>query len=1229
MTELQPLTLPLSGRQVIEASAGTGKTWTLAALYLRLVLGHGRQGAEGEPQAGLLPPQILVMTFTEAATAELRERIRQRLHDAAVLFDSSAQQRPLPQGFEADTFLTDLRDSYDATLWPRCALQLSAAADWMDDAAIYTIHGWSRRMLSQHALDSRHLFEQTRLDNAQTLQRQLVQDYWRTWFYPQAAEVLQQVQPSIGRSPDDLLSQLQLLWREQDRTPRAPQDPAFTPSQAIAVHMHWRAQCHTTAQAARQAWTPEVLQALQAKRLKGASEKNYAKWLEGLQAWVEHAAPLKPDTLARFTLTALHDKAWPEPERFAFFAALEAHVSVVAEAPDTAARITQHAAHTVGLAYQAAKTQRAAFDFSDLLQNLYRAVMAEDGRLAEAIRQQYPVALVDEFQDTDPWQYGSLHRIYDPATVTDDNALVMIGDPKQAIYSFRGADLSTYLQARGQALAHNPQALHTLSGNRRSSAGLVRAVNHVFTRIDAPFSPEHASGNAGASDIAFVEVTPEGDVAALPLGNGQVQPGLTVWQMQGDEPVVKARDHLHHMAAVFADQMALLLNQRVATPGDMAVLVRNQSQADAVREALRQRGVASVYLSDHASVFQSPEALDLWRLLRAVASPRQTRWVRAALGSPLWALSLDEVLAITQDETAWEALLDQFHHWQQLWQQHGVLPMLHQWLHGGERAQRLLRGPNGERRLSNLLHLGELLQHAAQSLQGEHALVRHLGQQIQQPSESSDAHAMRLETDAQCVQVITYHKSKGLQYPLVFVPFAGSFAVEKTTAAHPAPDDEDADSASDTASSTDEDMRLLYVALTRAQRALWLGVAETARDLSGDAAKGTLKRSALSRLLHRRQRGDLHTQLHALWATCSDIAVAPLPALQQVAYQPPVQTTQHQAARTPQRQHHSLWWTASFSTLTRGLSSDSLRDEAVADAITDAETLDDDFGLSDLPTPAVRASDASGADSTSGGTPEDALGHTLVSRWQNFPAGASYGTLLHDLLEWQSLHQWPAARDEAPAWAHTEWHSLLQRKARWLQLDDAAQALLPSWITALLNTPLPLPGLGADLVLSQLPREALWAEMEFSFETHGVSAATLDHLIGQHLLPGVARPALQARVLQGMLTGFMDLVVAHDGRYWVVDYKSNKLADYGSASLQDAVLHKRYDVQYVLYTLALHRLLKSRLQGYDYARHMGGAVYLFLRGIHTEGAGVHVDRPPQALIEALDDLFAFSPSYPL
>jgi len=1188
MKALNAHTLPLHGRQVIEASAGTGKTWTLAALYLRLVLGHARTEA-------LLPPQILVMTFTDAATAELRERIRTRLSQAATYFDLSAQGRELPASFKVDDFLQTLRDSFDASLWPRCALQLNCAAEWMDDAAIYTIHGWSRRMLTQHALESHNLFEQTRLENADELKLTLVQDYWREWFYPLNGDTLQHITPLIGQDPAKLLNTLSEMWKEQERKPRELIAPDTTPTQAIDAHMVWQAQVDATAQAAREAWSNTVLQALQnaaaQKKIKGLRADYFANWLSVLQTWIKqgtHTSKDEAKVLERFTTTALKGKGWDEAEGFAFFAAVQDHVALLDTPPNTPQLIALHAAYAVGEAYKAAKAQRAAFDFSDLLQNLHHAVMADDGRLATAIRQQYPVALVDEFQDTDPWQYGTLNRIYAPDVCTDANALVMIGDPKQAIYSFRGADLGTYLQARQDAEAHNDNALHTLTGNHRSSVGLVKAVNHVFMQTEQPFA-------SAQGEIAFVEVTAQGKETTL-LVQGEEQPPFTVWQMhpEGDADVVSSTSYLHKTAQVFADQMADLLNKQAATPGDMAVLVRSQKQADAVRQALRARHIPSVYLSDHTSVYQSTEATDLWRLLRAVASPRQTGWVRAAVGSRLWALGLHEVMAFTQVETQWEPLLEQFHHWHKLWQQHGVLPMLHQWLHSQHVAQRLLAQPDGERRLSNLLHLGELLQHAEQSLQGEHALVRHLGEQIQNEHHDSDAQQARLETDALCVKVITYHKSKGLQYPLVFVPFVGAFAVEKKAKTNFAQDDEADDDSEAQASSVEEDMRLLYVALTRAQRGLWMGVAETKNDISGNANKGTLKRSALSLLLKREARGDLSQQLHGLWGTCEHIQVAALPELQGIAYTPHTNTQATQDALTPQRQHHSLWWTASFSAITRGLVSESKRDEAVADAITDA--------LTDIATDAPE--------------PES------ISPWQSFPAGARYGTLLHDLLEWLSHNNWPVANPHAPDWAKQAWGNLLERKTSWLQLDAAQHAQLEPWLHAVVQTPLPLDELNAaPLTLSQLNPEQLWPEMEFNFEVHHVNATQLDRLIQTHVFEGAPRPALQDRTMQGMLTGSMDLVLQHDGRYWVVDYKSNKLTSYDSATLQDAVLHKRYDVQYVLYTLALHRLLKVRLPGYDYAQHMGGAVYMFLRGIQADGAGVHVCKPPQALIEALDDLF--------
>ncbi|BDU52325.1 exodeoxyribonuclease V subunit beta [Limnohabitans sp. INBF002] len=1200
MKALNAHTLPLHGRQVIEASAGTGKTWTLAALYLRLVLGHERTEA-------LLPPQILVMTFTDAATAELRERIRTRLSQAATYFDLSAQGREFPASLKVDEFLEKLRDSFDNALWPRCALQLNCAAEWMDDAAIYTIHGWSRRMLTQHALESHNLFEQTRLENADQLKLTLVQDYWREWFYPLSGDTLQHITRLIGQDPAKLLKTLSEMWREQERKPREVVVPDITPTQAIDTHMAWQAQVEAAALAAREAWSNATLQALQEagaqKKIKGLRADYFANWLSALQAWATqsakaHVSKEEFKVLERFTTQALQDKGWAEAEGIAFFAAMQTYIALFDAKPNTDKHIALHAAYAVGEAYKAAKTQRAAFDFSDLLQNLHHAVMADDGRLATAIRQQYPVALVDEFQDTDPWQYGTLNRIYAPDACNEGNALVMIGDPKQAIYSFRGADLGTYLQARNDAQTTNNDALHTLTGNHRSSVGLVEAVNHVFMQTEQPFA-------SAQGEIVFVKVSAQGKEPALVV-NGEERPPFTVWQMHTEEDadVVSSASYLHHTAQVFGDQMADLLNKGAATPGDMAVLVRSQKQADAVRHALRARHIPSVYLSDHTSVYQSTEATDLWRLLRAVASPRQTGWVRAAVGSRLWALDLHEVLTTTQDEAQWEQLLEQFHQWHGLWQQHGVLPMLHQWLHSQHVAQRMLAQPDGERRLSNLLHLGELLQHAEQSLQGEHALVRYLSEQIQSQHHDSDAQQARLETDALCVKVITYHKSKGLQYPLVFVPFAGAFAVEKKAKTNFAQDDEGDDDSDAEATSVEEDMRLLYVALTRAQRGLWMGVAETKNDLSKATAKTELKRSALSLLLKREARGDLSNQLHSLWGTCAHIQVAALPALQHISYQAPAAINAPKDALTPTRTHHSLWWTASFSAITRGLVSESKRDEAVADAITDAIM----GATSDAQPDAV---------TTPAPEPES------ISAWQSFPAGARYGTLLHDLLEWLSQNNWPVANTQAPDWAKQAWANLLERKASWLQLDEAPRAQLEPWLQAVVQTPLPLHELNAaPLTLRELSTEHMWPEMEFNLEVSHVSATALDQLIQSHVFEGTPRPALQARVMQGMLTGSMDLVLQHDGRYWVVDYKSNKLPSYDPNTLQDAVLHKRYEVQYVLYTLALHRLLKVRLPGYDYAQHMGGAVYMFLRGIHAEGAGVHLQRPPQALIEALDALFA-------
>ena len=1195
---LNPITLPLQGLQVIEASAGTGKTYTLAALYVRLVLGHGRT------QGALTPPEILVMTFTEAATAELRDRIRLRLTQAAQ--DFRRAQEP------ADAFLCDLKNSIAASEWPGCAARLDAAAQWMDEAAIFTIHGWSSRMLRQHAFDSSSLFEQSTVEDSEALRLQAAADYWRQWYYALDEAQLSALLP-IAKTPQALVKKLQPLWRAQERNPpaatdtavddlaaEAPAAPALaTPAQ---IMQQWSASQQLVAACevqARLLWAihADALLAQLAKAmdqdLNGNSFKvaQRAAYLQQLKAWTQ-GADLDQKLAAKFGLQALTGKTKanrPQPvDSTGALSAMQVWSDAQVDAQSPQESLLAHAAQAIAHSYDRSKQQRGQFDFSDLLTRLHAALHLPGSRLPEVIRRQYPVALVDEFQDTDPWQWGALSKIY-PDPQARDVALLLIGDPKQAIYSFRGADLPTYLAARERA-----QAVHTLLHNYRSTPQVIAAVNHVFSHAIQPF---------GALEF-WPAQPPQSSQTSVAVE--AAEPAMTVWHLPSDAPL-SAPHYLQRMSAICASQMVALLQSGAAQPAQLAVLVRDGREARAIRHALQARGVRSVYLSDRDSVFATREALDLWHVLHAIAQPQSVQHLRSALSCRTLGLGPAEIEHLLQDEAAWDAQVERFGRWQQTWQRQGFLPMLYQWLHEQQIAQRLTASTTDpERRLTNLLHLGDLLQKASLNLQGQGAVLRYLADQLHNPQASGDAAQMRLETDANLVQVITMHKAKGLQFPWVYVPFASNFKKEKK------------DSLRSDTERLAEDKRLLYVALTRAKQALFLGVVHRSQDFT---AKSKTPASALSDLLGRSGGDDLQAKLQA-WADCPAIQVLSAPEPSDALYRPSVVPPLPQAALTPMRQHRNAWWMASFSALTRQLDHaaswtlPSENDERWADAQHDAQKDPQDDSNAPLDWAAT------------------ALAVTApLLPFNDFKAGSAYGTLLHDLLEWQLHEGWPIAREEAQSPASEtgqRWLQLFNSQTAALALDEAQCALLLQWLRHIAHTPLPLAQAlneasvskpTPSLVLSDLTSASAWAEMNFTLLTHGVQAQALDAIISAHVLPGQPREPLQARSLQGLLTGFMDVVFEHAGRYYVLDYKSNKLAGYAPTDLAQGLLAHRYDVQFCLDLLALHRLLQARLPGYDYETHMGGAVYLFARGIDQAGAGVFAHRPPQAMIEALDDAF--------
>lgn len=1214
---LDPLRFRLRGRALIEASAGTGKTFTIAALYLRLVLGHG--GEAGFPRA-LTPPQILVVTFTEAATKELRDRIRARLSEAAGLFLLDPAAAPPA---DADPLLLQLRAEYPAGDWAACGQRLRVAAEWMDEAAVSTIHGWCNRMLREHAFDSGSLFHQELLADATELQDEAVRDYWRRFFYPLQAQDAACV-ALWWKDPPALLEALKDLLPNADHL--APAEP---PAQALAAA---RAQAAAQLQALRAPWVNwcEELQQLldEARALKQFDgvklrKNSYDRWIEQLRAWcrAEHEVPpLTKDAWARLSEEGLA-QVWKEghvPPRHEALRALPELRARLGCLPEGRHQVLAHAARWVAGRVAEEKQRHAQVGFDDMLTQLHRALHDGEGsgeRLADLIRAQFPVALIDEFQDTDPIQYGVFRAVYGQDVPGQETALVLIGDPKQAIYAFRGADIHTYLAARRDTAGRH----ETLGTNFRSSQAMVAAVNHVFLQAEQRPGPGAFLFRTPREDaLPFVPVAARGRQDAWVV-DGATQPALTCWWMEAPRTAREARgEYTRTMAQACAAEVVRLLTLaqdgragfrrgdgelQPLEPRDIAVLVNGRGEADAVREALRALGVRSVYLSDQGNVYLSPMAAELQRLLQACAAPEDGRLVRAALATPLLALDWQALDRLNTDEPRWERTLEQFRAYRTRWQRQGVLPMLRRLLHDHGIPARLI-AQRQERELTDLLHLAELLQEASRQLDGEHALVRFLAEQRQAPAGGSEQRQLRLESDADLLKVVTVHKSKGLEYPLVFVPFpCNSWPASADRVPLKWHDDDgrlhvevEPDAAMVAIAERErlgEDLRKLYVALTRARHAAWIGL------VPGEL----LQQSAVGYLLQGERAGpagDLPALLEATLGTSPQVCIGQAPPAATQTYVPrrsDAVLAAPREARTPQER----WWVASYSRL-RG-------DPGAAPRARE------------LPAPESAGEETffepgAGDDAARGAVPPAAGSlHAL-------PAGAMDGTLLHGLLEWAGRKGFAAAL-AAPDELAREVARRTQPQ-RWRPHRALVEAWLRHWLAAKLDLSR-LDGAAAPVAPAQL--QSFQVEMEFWLAAPGVDVQALDAIVCRHTLGGLRqRPPLQRDEVNGMLKGFIDLVFEHAGRYYVADYKSNRLGPddraYDAATMRDAVVHHRYDLQYALYLFALHRLLRSRLgAAYRYEERVGGVVYLFLRGHAAASGGLHLERPGPELMDELDALF--------
>lgn len=1186
-TPLEPMTFPLHGARLIEASAGTGKTFTIAGLYLRLLLGHG--SAETRHRVPLTVDQILVVTFTEAATAELRDRIRARIHDARIAF---------ARGQSSDPVIQPLLNEFDDH--KQAAEILLQAERQMDEAAVYTIHGFCQRMLTQNAFESGSRFNNEFVTDESHLKAQVVADYWRRNFYPLPFTLAGEIR-QLWSSPSALLSDISNYLTG---APLSLSVPAMKGSLADLHTENLKKIDELKAQ-----WRESQDDFLTLISDSDINKRSYTKkslptWLEAVNAWAatETTGYDYPDKLEKFAQNVLLEKT---PKGSALqHAVFEAIETFLANPISLKAPLLAHAIEHCRVMLANAKNQKQWLSFDDLLTQLSASIDTDESELLAArIRTLYPVAMIDEFQDTDPLQYSIFSRIY---LNNPECGLFMIGDPKQAIYGFRGADIFTYIKARNQVSAH-----YTLGTNWRSSADMVQAVNQVFALPDSPFIYD--------SDIPFLPVkySPNAEKRIWTMG-GQKQPALTYWLQEADDKPLPKGEYLTRMAEATASQIQTILTQaqqgqaclvngekqKAVQAGDIAVLVRTGSEGRMVKQALAAQGIASVYLSNRDSVFTSSVAQDLQRLLQAVLTPENDRALRASLASELFALDAASLDALNNDEVVWENAVNEFKEYRKLWVQRGVLPMLRAVISKRHIAERLLeegassQGENGERVLTDLMHIGELLQQASNELDSDHGLLRWLAQSISDAENGlggSDDQIQRLESERNLVQIVTIHKSKGLEYDLVFLPFVFSYREASEAKYYDAANDRtvlditgnDASMKQADKERLAEDLRLIYVALTRAVYACFIGASPLRNGRSTKEPTG-VHRSAIGYLIQNGQEGginDLYQGLTKQQDELDCVVVADPPQRLEEKYVSPQEEIHDLSAKELQNPIDRNWRITSYSGLVKQGFHHVEHDATIEITGFDIDSSEEQDEADLL-------------------EPERSI--------FTFPRGARPGTFLHSLFEEIEFTQ-PATTEE-----NTQIILGLMESE---QLDEEWLPILQQLIDTVLATPLD----GKSLLLNQKAPSQRLVEMEFLLPIEVLSAPALNRVIQRHDPLSAKAGDLGFQTVQGMLKGFIDLVFEHQGKYYVLDWKSNHLGDdvthYHGEALKSAMADHRYDLQYQIYALALHRFLRSRLANYQYEQHFGGVYYLFLRGMDGQSDhGIFAAKPTLEFLQEMDRL---------
>ncbi len=1199
MKEFQLFDSPLQGANLIEASAGTGKTYIITWLYLRLIL-----------EKKLSVEEILVVTFTEAATKELRDRIRGLLREAlrALSCPSSCQNEQL-RGY-----LAGMEEAEEA------CHRLTFAMRSLDEAAIYTIHGFCQKTLHDNAFESGALFDTELATDQENLIQEIVEDFWRRNMYDAPMEF-------VRFALDKKLHprQLQKFLGNHLEHPDLKIVPELSPSSYSTEGFNEAFAKVRTSWASARAEVEKIFTESDLNR-RPYKQASIPVFLAKMDQYTSSKSgnPSLFKEFEKFTASYLAKSMnkKKEPPEHLFYQECEElknQADELCKAMDLHLQFLKYDLfHYAKSELERRKREQNIRSFGDLIIGL-RTPLKDEGRgpaLARSIRAKYQAALIDEFQDTDPAQWDIFQTLFD----AEDHILFLIGDPKQAIYSFRGADVHAYMRA-----AEKISSRYTLGVNYRSESALVEGVNTIFHSVDNPFVFE-------GIQYRQVRAGEGNDEGSLNI-HGKSEPPLHLWFVGRDQgsdsskPIPKGKIEERITQAVAAEIAKLLrlgkeslalLGKDSLKPADIAILTRTNREANQVQSALRSLRIPSV-LESTGNLFDSREAAEMRRLLAGILEPNNLGLLKAALVIDIYGLNGEELEQLVEDEEKWDQVLLNFRHYHQLWSRYDFMRMFRHFMAGEGVRSELLAFPDGERRITNLLHIAEVLhQKSLDNHLGMQETIAWLTGQLDQDSPLREKeHEIRLESDEDAVRIVTIHKSKGLEYPVVFCPFlwsssllagknkSGEFTFHDeeghlTLAMGPQEMEENREAAQ--LEMLSENLRLCYVALTRAKNRCYL--------LWGPFNKG--ETSSLAYLFHNQdqpeeflEKGGTPFKEMSDEAMLADTAglvesakgsihLSAMPEESDTAPMLPKDEATELKCREFTGSVREAWRIASFSSMVY-------------------EKPD----LADLPD----------RDTFAGSEKED--GKQIVMKAEkeakkeegrvdifSFPRGTKPGNLFHEIFEILDF----AATDPSP-WVRQKLEEYGYDPSLWL---EPVCAMVKKVLSAPLETG------KDDFTLSRIPATDRVHEMEFYFPLLSVTPKKLGNIFSKHGR-GELQGDLPERMerlnfspTQGFMKGFMDLVFQYNGRYYLLDWKSNYLGgrveDYSPENLKALMVKEYYTLQYHIYLVALNQYLSMRMPNYRYQDHFGGVFYLFLRGMgngKAPGFGIYRDLPPVGLVEEL------------